>query len=140
MFVDVPAVRDIYSGYFGAGVKERVNTTKLPPRTANGFGMSGLEGWFDGVDWGSLIETGANTASKIALSQFGQPNLKEGQSIQRVRNADGSYSEVLMQQPKGTPTGFFGGNTTAAAAGLSTGMIAVIGVGLVAIFMMQGRR
>lgn len=100
-------------------------------------GMNGMAGWFDGVDWGSLIETGAKASATIATAQWGQPNLKPGQSIQRVKNSDGSFSEVLMQQPAGLPAG--GNAIVAGAAGVSSGMLMMVGIGAVLLFTMQGR-
>jgi hypothetical protein len=139
MMIQVPAVRGIYAGHFGSGVREVVNPGNLQSFTGNGFGVSGLSGWFDGVDWGSIIETGAKAGASIAQNQWGQPNLKPGQTIQRVRNADGSYSEVLAQQTPGVPIGFNTTTAGAAAAGIGVGTLAMIGVGLVAVFMLQGR-
>lgn len=137
MFLTVPATRDIYSGHFGTGVKEVVTPARLPRMNGNGFGLSG---WFDGVDWGGIIETGAKTGAAIATAQWGQPKLTAGQSIQRVKNADGSYSEVLTQQTPGVPIGLGISSATAAAGGIGIGTLAMLGLGVAVVFMMQGRR
>lgn len=134
MFLQVPATRDMFSAHFGNGVREAVKPGHFAGFSNNGMGMAG---WFDGIDWGSLIETGAKASATIATAQWGQPNLKPGQSIQRVKNSDGSFSEVLMQQPAGLPAG--GNAIVAGAAGVSSGMLMMVGIGAVLLFTMQGR-
>jgi len=134
MFITVPVTRDIYAAHFGNGMRETVTPDKFPRRTGNGIGN-----WSDGIDWNSMIQAGTRAGTTIATARWGQPNINRGTAVQRHRNADGSYSEVLSRQESGYPVGL---NTAAAAGiGISAGTLMVVGVGVVAFVMMQrGRR
>ncbi len=138
MFFDVPATGNLYSEAYGPGgvIVSRVNPQALP-QADNGFGLSGAPAGL-GFGWGDLFSDWSRAGATIITGRYSQPELSVGTSIQRQRNPDGSYSEVLSRQPEGVPVGL---GAPVVAAGVSITTVALlVGGGLVLVLLMNRGR